>query len=98
MCGIIGYVGSRKAAEVLTEGLKRLVLDRGYDSVGIAVLDKSKLEVRKDKGMVEDVSSALRFDGIGGNIGLGHTRWATHGVVSCRETSHCTWIAPATSP
>ena len=86
MCGIIGYVGSRKAAEVLTEGLKRLVY-RGYDSVGIAVLDNQKLEVRKDKGMVEDVSSALRFDGIGGNIGLGHTRWATHGAV-CRENAH----------
>ncbi|MDD5340654.1 MAG: class II glutamine amidotransferase, partial [Candidatus ainarchaeum sp.] len=86
MCGIIGYVGSRKAAEVLTEGLKRLVY-RGYDSVGIAVLNNEKLEVRKDKGMVEDVSSALRFNGIGGNIGLGHTRWATHGAV-CRENSH----------
>jgi glucosamine--fructose-6-phosphate aminotransferase (isomerizing) len=86
MCGIIGYVGSRKAAEVLTEGLKRLVY-RGYDSVGIAVLNKDRLEVRKDKGMVEDVSAALRFDGIGGNIGLGHTRWATHGAV-CKENSH----------
>ncbi len=86
MCGIIGYVGSRKAAEVLTEGLKRLVY-RGYDSVGIAVLNNEKLEVRKDKGMVEDVSSALRFNGIGGNIGLGHTRWATHGAV-CKENSH----------
>ena len=86
MCGIIGYVGSRRAAEVLTDGLKRLVY-RGYDSVGIAVLDEKKLEVRKDKGMVEDVSASLRFDGMNGNIGLGHTRWATHGAV-CRENSH----------
>ncbi len=86
MCGIIGYVGSRKAAEVITGGLKRLVY-RGYDSVGIAVLDEKKLEVRKDKGMVEDVSDALNFTGMGGNIGIGHTRWATHGVV-CKENSH----------
>ena len=86
MCGIIGYVGSRKASEVITDGLKRLEY-RGYDSVGIAVVDQQKLEVRKDKGMVEEVSSALHFTNIGGNLGLGHTRWATHGAV-CRENAH----------
>ncbi|MCI0503462.1 glutamine--fructose-6-phosphate transaminase (isomerizing) [Candidatus Micrarchaeota archaeon] len=87
MCGIIGYAGSGRASQAITDGLKRLEY-RGYDSVGIAVLSpKSKLEVRKDKGMVEEVSSALRFTSIGGNIGLGHTRWATHGTV-CRANAH----------
>ncbi len=83
MCGIIGYVGSRKASEIITEGLEKLEY-RGYDSVGIAVRDGSSVEVRKDKGMVGEVSASLEFTSIGGNIGLGHTRWATHGAV-CRE-------------
>jgi len=86
MCGIIGYVGPGKASQVLTEALKMLEY-RGYDSVGIAVLKDGKLEVRKDKGMVEEVSSALAFTTMGGNVGLGHTRWATHGAV-CRENAH----------
>ncbi|MDD5172279.1 MAG: glutamine--fructose-6-phosphate transaminase (isomerizing) [Candidatus ainarchaeum sp.] len=86
MCGIIGYVGPGKASQILTDGLKMLEY-RGYDSVGIAVLNHGKLEVRKDKGMVEAVSSALAFTTMDGNVGIGHTRWATHGVV-CRENSH----------
>jgi len=87
MCGIIGYVGPGRASQVITDGLKRLEY-RGYDSVGIAVrTGKGILEVRKDKGMVEAVSSALRFTSIDGNLGLGHTRWATHGAV-CRENAH----------
>jgi glucosamine--fructose-6-phosphate aminotransferase (isomerizing) len=86
MCGIIGYVGHRKASEVLTEGLKRLEY-RGYDSVGIAVLRGEELELRKDRGMVEEVSAAMKFTSMEGNIGIGHTRWATHGAV-CKENSH----------
>jgi glutamine---fructose-6-phosphate transaminase (isomerizing) len=87
MCGIIGYVGPGRASQIITEGLKRLEY-RGYDSVGIAVRGaQGKVEVRKDKGMVEGVSEALRFSGMNGNIGLGHTRWATHGAV-CRENAH----------
>ncbi len=86
MCGIIGYVGPGKASQILTDGLKMLEY-RGYDSVGVAVLNEGKLEVRKDKGMVEEVSSALAFTTMGGNVGIGHTRWATHGAV-CRENSH----------
>jgi len=87
MCGIIGYVGPGRASQAITDGLKRLEY-RGYDSVGIAVrTNKRKLDVRKDKGMVEEVSAALRFTSIDGNIGLGHTRWATHGAV-CRENAH----------
>ncbi|MBU0527520.1 glutamine--fructose-6-phosphate transaminase (isomerizing) [Candidatus Micrarchaeota archaeon] len=86
MCGIIGYIGSNVASQILTEGLKRLEY-RGYDSVGIAVLDNSSLEIRKDIGMVDEVSTALQFTNVNGHIGLGHTRWATHGSV-CRENSH----------
>ncbi|MBD3210848.1 glutamine--fructose-6-phosphate transaminase (isomerizing) [Candidatus Micrarchaeota archaeon] len=86
MCGIIGYIGLRKASEVLTEGLKRLEY-RGYDSVGIAVVNNRQLEIKKDRGMVDEVSSALQFTTVEGNIGVGHTRWATNGVV-CRENAH----------
>ena len=85
MCGIIGYVGGRRASEVITGALKRLEY-RGYDSVGLAVKGE-KLEVRKEKGMVEEVSTALRFTALNGNIGIGHTRWATHGSV-CKENAH----------
>ncbi len=86
MCGIIGYVGLGKASQIITDGLKRLEY-RGYDSVGIAVLKNKKFELRKDKGMVGEVSSQLEFTTMDGNIGIGHTRWATHGVV-CTENAH----------
>jgi len=88
MCGIIGYVGNRKAIEVLIEGLKRLEY-RGYDSVGVAIADRQNgtVEIRKDKGMIEHVSKELDFISIGGNIGLSHTRWATHGA-PCKVNSH----------
>ncbi len=86
MCGIIGYVGAASAAAILTEGLKRLEY-RGYDSVGIAVRNSRGLEVRKDKGMVEEVATALQFTTVDGHMGIGHTRWATHGAV-CKENAH----------
>lgn len=86
MCGIIGYIGHKKASEVITEGLKKLEY-RGYDSVGIAIIDNKKLIVKKDKGMVEQVSNSMEFTNLNGNIGIGHTRWATHGAV-CKENSH----------
>ena len=86
MCGIIGYVGPRRASQIITEGLKRLEY-RGYDSVGIAVMGERKLSIRKEAGMVEEVSAKLDFESMAGSIGLGHTRWATHGAV-CRENSH----------
>jgi len=86
MCGIIGYIGSRKASEVITDGLKRLEY-RGYDSVGIAVVGEKGLALLKEKGMVSDVSLALDFTRLEGNIGIGHTRWATHGAV-CKENAH----------
>lgn len=86
MCGIIGYIGSGKASQILTDGLKKLEY-RGYDSVGIAVRNGASIEVKKDKGMVEEVSTSMDFVSLGGDIGLGHTRWATHGSV-CKENSH----------
>ncbi len=86
MCGIIGYIGSGRASQVLTEGLKRLEY-RGYDSVGIAVRNEKGLEVRKDKGMVDKVSAELQFTTVDGDMGIGHTRWATHGAV-CKENAH----------
>ncbi len=86
MCGIIGYVGHGRASQIITDGLKRLEY-RGYDSVGIAVRKNERLDIRKEKGMVEEVSQALRFTSIDGNLGIGHTRWATHGAV-CRENAH----------
>jgi len=77
MCGIVGYVGGQQAAPVLTEGLGRLE-HRGYDSAGVAVLGASGLKVTKLAGRVRDLEDALpkRF---AGKVGLGHTRWATHG-------------------
>ena len=83
MCGIAGYVGHRNAAEVLIDCLKRLEY-RGYDSVGIGVIGK-KLSVFKDVGEIKDVRGKLPE--MHGNIGIGHTRWATHGKVS-RENAH----------
>jgi len=86
MCGIIGYVGARKASEVITQGLQKLEY-RGYDSVGIAVANEKGTEIKKDKGMFDEVSTSLQFTNVEGNIGLGHSRWATHGV-PCRENAH----------
>ena len=79
MCGIVGYVGRKRAAPILLEGLKKLEY-RGYDSAGIATLDEGKLRVVKRKGRVEELVSAA--EGLAGNIGIAHTRWATHGAPS----------------
>ncbi|GAA1507823.1 glutamine--fructose-6-phosphate transaminase (isomerizing) [Nocardioides humi] len=77
MCGIVGYIGTQQAAPLLVEGLTRLE-HRGYDSAGLAVLGSSGLRVAKQAGRVRDLADGLpkRF---GGKIGIGHTRWATHG-------------------
>ena len=76
MCGIVGYVGPKKASEVIIKGLKRLEY-RGYDSAGIATINGS-LSVKKGKGKVAKLESLLS-SGVEGGIGIGHTRWATHG-------------------
>src|SRR3972149_1979184 len=79
MCGIIGYVGEREAALILLDGLSRLEY-RGYDSVGIAVLDDSgEIAIHKRVGKLDGLSSTLTDRLPSGRQGIGHTRWATHG-------------------
>jgi len=78
MCGIVGYIGKRDAYEVLIKGLKRLEY-RGYDSAGIAIYNGNKFNVYKCHGKVSDLESHVAEKDITGNIGIGHTRWATHG-------------------
>lgn len=77
MCGIVAYVGQRQAAEIIIKGLKRLEY-RGYDSTGIALLNKG-LNVYKKKGKVAELESFLKDKNLNSTIGMGHTRWATHG-------------------
>ncbi len=86
MCGIIGYVGSQRASEVILKGLETLEY-RGYDSVGVAIDTPEGLEVRKDKGMVKPVSDSLSLSSMEGTLGIGHTRWATHGI-PCQKNAH----------
>src|SRR5271154_4740804 len=79
MCGIVGYVGERKAVPIILEGLKKLEY-RGYDSAGIAVCrPDDSLSVRRASGKLRNLEELLRLDPIEGNFGIGHTRWATHG-------------------
>lgn len=77
MCGIVGYIGFRDASEVLLKGLKRLEY-RGYDSAGIALIN-GELNVRKGSGKVAELEKNLMGNGFGSSMGIGHTRWATHG-------------------
>ena len=79
MCGIVGYVGPRQATSILMEGLKRMEY-RGYDSAGIAVVNGDGLTVRKAAGKLGVLADELGDDGPSGTIGIGHTRWATHGA------------------
>ena len=86
MCGIIGYVGQRNAVPLLVEGLKRLEY-RGYDSAGIAFLQGGKVEVRRCVGKLVNLEQAIQGESFEGSIGIGHTRWATHGKPS-EENAH----------
>ncbi|MFD0834566.1 glutamine--fructose-6-phosphate transaminase (isomerizing) [Mariniflexile aquimaris] len=80
MCGIVGYIGTRDAYPIIIEGLKRLEY-RGYDSAGIAIFDGTDLKVCKTKGKVSDLEARAENEITKfGNLGIGHTRWATHGV------------------
>lgn len=81
MCGIIGYIGGRDAVPILVGGLKRLEY-RGYDSAGVATLQSEKVRIVKRKGKVKELASFLEDSTIRGTVGIGHTRWATHGVPS----------------
>ncbi|MEW6592740.1 MAG: glutamine--fructose-6-phosphate transaminase (isomerizing), partial [Candidatus Hadarchaeota archaeon] len=80
LCGIVGYVGKKLAAPVLLESLKRLEY-RGYDSAGIATVSQG-FHVKKEKGKISEINQKLNLGGLPGKIGIGHTRWATHGVPS----------------
>ena len=82
MCGIFGSVLKKgNAVHLITDGLKKLEY-RGYDSMGVAVLNEGELSVRKDMGRIEEVVERLKIHEMKGSIGVGHTRWATHGAPS----------------
>ena len=81
MCGIIGYIGDDNAAGVLMQGLRRLEY-RGYDSAGIAVLQHGRIEIRRSVGKLLHLEEALKEEHLFGTVGIGHTRWATHGKPS----------------
>jgi len=78
MCGIVAYIGGREAYPIIIKGLKRLEY-RGYDSAGVALIDDQNLKVYKTKGKVADLESVVANQSVMGNLGMGHTRWATHG-------------------
>ncbi|MBC7952706.1 MAG: glutamine--fructose-6-phosphate aminotransferase, partial [Rhodospirillaceae bacterium] len=84
MCGIVGIIGKSDAAPSLVEGLKRLEY-RGYDSAGIATLVDGHIERRRAEGKLANLEMLLRDNGLSGRIGIGHTRWATHGVPTERN-------------
>jgi glucosamine--fructose-6-phosphate aminotransferase (isomerizing) len=84
MCGIVGYVGARDATPLIYNGLRRLEY-RGYDSAGIAVIQEGEIQVRRDAGKLAQLAALLDAEPIGGNIGIGHTRWATHGKPNQRN-------------
>ena len=84
MCGIVGYIGSADATPVILDGLKKLEY-RGYDSAGIAVIQDQKIVVRRDAGKLSHLAELIQNDPIYGPIGIGHTRWATHGEPNARN-------------
>lgn len=84
MCGIVGYVGERDATPIILNGLKRLEY-RGYDSAGLAVLNQGVIDIRRDAGKLIQLENLVRNTPIYGQIGIGHTRWATHGEPNQRN-------------
>ena len=86
MCGIVGYVGRAEAAPILLDGLRRLEY-RGYDSAGVAVVNKGQLETRKCAGRIAALASLMGKQPLSGSFGISHTRWATHGKVT-DENAH----------
>ena len=78
MCGIVGYVGKKNAQEVILQGLEKLEY-RGYDSAGIAIVEDGVIKSEKFKGRLAVLSDFLEANPIKGSLGIGHTRWATHG-------------------
>jgi glucosamine--fructose-6-phosphate aminotransferase (isomerizing) len=84
MCGIVGYIGPRDATPIILSGLKRLEY-RGYDSAGLAVIQDGKIEVRREAGKLSRLEEMVREQPVHGTVGIGHTRWATHGEPSARN-------------
>ncbi|GAI24932.1 unnamed protein product, partial [marine sediment metagenome] len=78
MCGIVGYVGDKFVDSLLVAGLERLEY-RGYDSAGIATLNRGRLKIKKTAGKIQLLKEKLKEDPLDGELGIGHTRWATHG-------------------
>ncbi len=85
MCGIVAYIGKREAFPIIIKGLKRLEY-RGYDSAGVALLKEGELKIFKTKGKVSDLEDLTANKNVSGNIGMGHTRWATHGEPNDRNS------------
>src|ERR1043166_204734 len=82
MCGIVGYVGKQSASPILLEGLRRLEY-RGYDSAGVAILEGNAFQTRRKKGRIDEgLARLVQLDPLRGHLGIGHTRWATHGPPS----------------
>src|SRR5439155_13684705 len=86
MCGIVGYVGRAEAVPILLDGLRRLEY-RGYDSAGVAVVDRGRLETRKCAGRIAALAKLITKRPLSGSFGVSHTRWATHGKVT-DENAH----------
>ena len=86
MCGIVGYIGTRKASPILIDGLLKLEY-RGYDSAGISTIENGYISNMKDKGRVKNLYEIPGIDDLTGTIGIAHTRWATHGKPA-KENSH----------
>ena len=86
MCGIVGYIGKQDATPIIIDGLGRLEY-RGYDSAGVAVIKDGCINLRRDVGKLANLRAKVQADPISGNIGIGHTRWATHGA-SAERNAH----------
>ncbi len=86
MCGIVGYIGSKNSVPILIDGLKKLEY-RGYDSAGLAILSDGKIDIVREVGNLSHLENALNKNELCGNLGIGHTRWATHGRPT-KENAH----------
>jgi len=84
MCGIVGYIGPREATSIILNGLKRLEY-RGYDSAGLAIIQNGNIEIRREAGKLSNLEQLVNTNPISGKVGIGHTRWATHGEPSARN-------------
>jgi glucosamine--fructose-6-phosphate aminotransferase (isomerizing) len=84
MCGIVGYVGAKDATPIIFDGLKRLEY-RGYDSAGVAVIQDGQIEIRRHAGKLDNLGQLLESQPVHGRVGIGHTRWATHGEPNTRN-------------